>query len=74
MVIKNRKGKVQDEMTSDQAFDRWVSRQLHKAYDEVLAEDVPPELLELVERWPAAEPTGAAEPKQPAGKRPPRRS
>jgi len=49
MVIKRRKDR--DVVPADPAFDRWVSRQLHKAYDEVLVEDVPPELLELVERW-----------------------
>ncbi len=38
-------------MPDDPPFEQWVSRQLQRAYDEVLAEDVPPELLELVERW-----------------------
>lgn len=51
MVIKRRKDR--DVVPPDPAFDRWVSRQLHKAYDEVLVEDVPPSLLELVERWQA---------------------
>lgn len=36
---------------TDQAFDQWVARQLHKVYDEVLSEPVPDELLRLVERF-----------------------
>jgi hypothetical protein len=55
MVIKKRKSNKQDEMAGDPAFDQWVSRQLHKAYDEVLAEEVPPALLEALERLPADE-------------------
>ena len=51
-AVIERKGKEQDGMSADPAFDRWVSRQLHKAYDEVLLEDVPAELLGLVESWP----------------------
>lgn len=38
---------------TDQAFDQWVARQLHKVYDEVLSEPVPDELLRLVERFDA---------------------
>ncbi len=36
--------------TDDPAFEQWVARQLHKMYDEVLAEEVPSELLCAVER------------------------
>lgn len=34
----------------DAAFEDWVARQLHKMYDDVLAEEVPPELLRAVDR------------------------
>ena len=45
---------------ADTAFDQWVSRELHKVYDEVLNEPVPEELLRLVERLdpPAGSPSG----------------
>ena len=59
MDIKRRRDT--DVVPADPAFDRWVSRQLHKAYDEVLVEDVPPALLELVERWQANGSTAEAE-------------
>ena len=39
-----------DAVSGDPAFERWVARQLHKMYDDVLAEEVPAELLRLVER------------------------
>ncbi len=73
MVIKKRKSNEQDGMTDDPAFDRWVSRQLHKAYDEVLAEEVPPALLEVLERWTADE-AASYEKAAPAEKKRPRRS
>jgi hypothetical protein len=50
MTSKQRKGKPTVGTTDDPAFDHWVARQLHKIYDEVLSEDVPEELLRLVER------------------------
>lgn len=45
---------------TDQAFDQWVARQLHKVYDEVLSEPVPDELLRLVERFDARSGAGGA--------------
>jgi hypothetical protein len=36
--------------SNDPAFEQWVARQLHKMYDDVLAEEVPSELLQLVDR------------------------
>ena len=74
MVIKKRKKNGRDVMTGDPAFDRWVSRQLHKAYDEVLAEEVPPELLKVLERWTADEATTEPEPAPEASTPRPRRS
>lgn len=74
MVIKKRKKNGQDGMTGDPAFDRWVSRQLHKAYDEVLAEEVPPELLKVLERWTADEAASERKPTPAADKPRPRRS
>jgi hypothetical protein len=74
MVIKKRKTNGRDEMTGDPAFDRWVSRQLHKAYDEVLAEEVPPELLEVLERWAVDETPSDRKPAPAPDKRQPRRS
>lgn len=37
----------------DAGFDRWLSRQLHKMYDDVLNEDIPQELIDLVKNHPA---------------------
>lgn len=74
MVIKKRKSKKQDEMAGDPAFDRWVSRQLHKAYDEVLAEEVPPALLEVLERWTAEDAPSEQKPAAATDKPRPRRS
>lgn len=34
----------------DVAFELWLERGLHKMYDEIANEPVPPELLELIER------------------------
>lgn len=51
--FKGRMGKKKhkvDAVTGDPAFEQWVGRQLHKMYDEVLAEDVPGELLRVVDR------------------------
>jgi hypothetical protein len=59
-----------DAVTGDPAFQRWLARQLHKMYDDVLAEEVPEELLRVVDRAtgkPATEPgsgNGAAGPVQ----------
>jgi hypothetical protein len=47
MGTKKRKA---DAVTGDPAFEQWVGRQLHKMYDEVLAEDIPADLLRLVDR------------------------
>lgn len=47
MSISKRKP---DSVGSDPAFERWVARQLHKMYDEVLGEEVPDELLRVVDR------------------------
>ena len=73
MAIKKRTSRDQDDMTGDPAFDRWVSRQLHKAYDEVLAEEVPRELLEVLERWTTDEPAREPPPTPPDKRRPRRR-
>ncbi len=34
----------------DVAFELWLERGLHKMYDDIASEPVPPELLELIER------------------------
>lgn len=34
----------------DVAFELWLERGLHKMYDDVASEPIPPELLELIER------------------------
>ena len=47
MGTKKRKA---DAVTGDPAFEQWVGRQLHKMYDEVLAEDIPADLLRVVDR------------------------
>jgi hypothetical protein len=54
MSKKQGKTKQMAGADTDQAFDQWVARQLHKVYDEVLSEPVPDELLRLVERIDAA--------------------
>ena len=54
MSKKQRKTKQMAAGDTDQAFDQWVARQLHKVYDEVLSEPVPDELLRLVEQIDAA--------------------
>lgn len=38
-----------DAVTGDPAFETWVARQLHKMYDEVLAEDLPADLLRVID-------------------------
>jgi hypothetical protein len=50
MTRKTSKGKRPVPSSADPAFDHWVARQLHKMYDEVLSEEVPEELLRLVEK------------------------
>jgi hypothetical protein len=37
----------------DRRFDRWLSRRLHEAYDNVLREALPPDLDRLVQRFSA---------------------
>lgn len=37
----------------DAAFDRWLKEQLHRLYDEVLSEDIPDEMLRLIEKFNA---------------------
>ncbi len=37
---------------SDQGFDRWLNRQLHRLYDPVLSEDVPDEIMRPRDVWP----------------------
>jgi hypothetical protein len=54
MSKKQRTSKQMAVADTDQAFDQWVARQLHKVYDEVLNEPVPDELLRLVEQIDAA--------------------
>ena len=34
----------------DVAFELWLERGLHKMYDDIASEPIPPELLELIER------------------------
>jgi hypothetical protein len=41
----------------DPRFDRWLSRRLHEAYDNVLREALPPELSCLVQQLAAREET-----------------
>ncbi|MCB2053046.1 MAG: hypothetical protein KDE35_02235 [Geminicoccaceae bacterium] len=36
---------------SDAAFDRWLDRQMHELYDDALAEELPDELSELLDRF-----------------------
>ncbi|MDB5413379.1 MAG: hypothetical protein JWR10_1714 [Rubritepida sp.] len=36
--------------SSDVAFDLWLERGLHKMFDDVASEPIPPELLALIER------------------------
>ena len=45
----------------DPAFDRWVARQLHKIYDEVLTEDIPEELLRIVDGMGAEGPAAGGD-------------
>jgi hypothetical protein len=35
----------------ERGFDRWLNRQLHRLYDQVLAEPVPDDLLRLVDQF-----------------------
>ncbi len=35
---------------SDAAFDVWLKRGLHKIFDDVASEPIPPELLRLIEQ------------------------
>ena len=58
----------------DKAFDQWVSRQLHKVYDEVLNEQVPDELLRLVEHFEPASDDDGSEGDADDVLRPPRRN
>jgi hypothetical protein len=51
MVTSKRNSNQAAATDADQAFERWVARQLHKIYDEVLAEEVPADLLRVVERF-----------------------
>jgi hypothetical protein len=41
----------------DRRFDRWLSRRLHEAYDNVLKEALPADLERLVEQFSAEAPT-----------------
>jgi len=44
------RGRAADPTTED-GFDRWLERQLHRLYDDVLAEELPKELAELLNRF-----------------------
>jgi hypothetical protein len=35
----------------ERGFDRWLNRQLHRLYDPVLAEDVPDEIMRLLDQF-----------------------
>lgn len=60
MVTSKRNSNQAAETSADRAFEQWVARQLHKIYDEVLAEEVPADLLRVVEQF---DDTAAAAPK-----------
>jgi hypothetical protein len=47
--------------SNDPAFEQWVARQLHKMYDDVLAEEVPSELLRVVDQM-TGKSNGGADP------------
>jgi hypothetical protein len=40
-----------DDTMVERGFDRWLNRQLHRLYDQVLAEPVPDDLLRLVDQF-----------------------
>ena len=46
----NNSKRKSDAVGGDPAFERWLARQMHEMYDEVLAEEVPAELLRVVDR------------------------
>lgn len=47
---------------NDPAFEQWVARQLHKMYDDVLAEEVPSELLRVVDQMTGKSNGGTGQP------------
>lgn len=47
---KQRKG---DRALSDLAFERWFRHQVHRIYDQTMAEPIPDQLTELLERFPS---------------------
>lgn len=44
------RGRRQKKSVPDAAFDIWLRRGLHKMFDEVAREPIPPELLNLIEQ------------------------
>jgi hypothetical protein len=42
----------------DVAFELWLERGLHKMYDDIAKEPIPPELLELIQRDQKKDPGG----------------
>ena len=49
-----------DETMVERGFDRWLNRQLHRRYDQVLTEPVPDELLRLLDQFEPKPPPSAA--------------
>lgn len=48
--LKTRGG---DGTLSDGAFDRWFRHQVHRIYDDAMAEPIPADLAEILERFPS---------------------
>lgn len=52
----------------DPGFDRWLSRQLHNMYDQVLDEDIPEDLIDLIRDYPSEPRPGDSEADNPGGR------
>lgn len=48
---RHRRGARPNGAPSDAEFDGWLNRQLHGLYDPVLSEEVPAEIMKLIERF-----------------------
>ena len=61
-VDGNGGGSLGSDETMERGFDRWLNRQLHRLYDQVLTEPVPDELLRLLDQFePKPSPSAAAD-------------
>ena len=54
-------GSLGSDETMERGFDRWLNRQLHRMYDQVLTEPVPDELLRLLDQFEPKPPPAADE-------------